>query len=391
MKKQLIDYVSIHNAIKAQDTITQLNKAIQDTHTIDNSYNKETAMDTYKRVFGALRWDNTTKLYVLDNNTTLDELTTQFITDTYINLTKGLVHTMAVGVIKKVNKQGTISYLPHSTYKAAAQIVNSGYNDQIFEDLTQEVFITLWENRDSIKYNENTCTFDISGLTLECYRTIRRYLYNNKTKIDNTTIDIIDYDENNDECITMAVNTLDYRRYAITNYNNECNTYNELLTICGLVLDYIRIHEKSFICDKCKIVLTGLLKGMSNKEISKNYNISINSITKYRNILNNAYYEVFKKPLIKANLPNSCYTSYYPSNGKISIDFTHIATAPNTITFKDFYNNVFTSNIDTHDIFNHIDKTSHIEDIVTNYINNGYIPCYEWLAPIYKDIMNTEL
>lgn len=358
----------LNNSIGIQSLNTKqaLENAVINAHVINGKHaENESRQETFERVFHFLKWDTPKKEY---NENDVE----QFILDSYVNITKGIIKKMATGVIKKTCKNGTIKYLPHSCYQSASNIINEKgaiIDKFFFDDLSQEIFITMFENCDMIKYVPDTKTFDISDIILDCYRSIRTYLYNNKQKQDNAEIDIIDYNEENDEFITMAVNTLDYRRYAIQEYNSTVNSDLELLTICGLVLDYIKKTEKSFIYEKCKNVLTGLLKGYSNQEIKTAYEISVNSVTKYRKILNNAYYEIYKKPIEKIDNESTCYTDYYASYGKMSIDFEDHTPHNYNVAFDGYFNKVFNANYDLTTV--RIDSLEHVQGIVENYIFNG--------------------
>lgn len=417
---------SMNNAINENHSITRL--ATIEGMTTEEVYNKvggETTEEMYNRLFDAIRYTMPVKVYEKTGNkaeTEKDNIYTcvdwtmpdkeykeeeviNYITDCYINLTKGIIKKMAYGVIKKVCKDGHISYMPHSTYKTAMTIISDKgviLDNFFFQDLSQECFITLFENVDSIEYDGENKTFNIGTVVLDCYKSIRGYLYRNKARQDNTECELISYDEDNDEFISIAVNTIDYRRYAIANYNDECTSTMELMTICGLVLDYIRRTEKGFISDKCKLVLTGLLKGFNINEISKTYNISRHSVTKYRNILNNAYYEVYKKPIIKDELTSTCYTSYYPSNGTFTIDFKGLKgvidnNSRDTVLERvnafyharkqAFYNELFSVPVKSK-----IDNTDYNEyrynlrvPFTEWLINNGIIPTNTEYERYYKD------
>ena len=280
----------------------------------------------------------------------------QFINDYYSQITFSIVKSM-------YNSKKSLNY------NAVSSIVENGYNDNLLDDLKQCVLITLWYNlksvneysfnnlRDKIEkcyyWNNKSCDFVLlenGSLWLACYRAIGHLLYDSKisdtliqhtktiTKEDGTKekikwyeprkIAFETYDEN-EQSKFYTLDTWQYKEYLTNEYNTKA-TNNDVVNIWDIidnVLAYIISHEKIKIYNGCKVVLYGLLNG---EKITKISGISINTKTKYYRIIQNAYYELYKKPTLYNDGDTTATTT---ATAKISIDFSkcHIINRNNDI------------------------------------------------------------
>lgn len=322
--------------------------------------------DTFNRVFALLKWDNNKEYDSTDIDT--------FIIDNYVNMTKGIVKGMTTKVFKLKNGSYTVS----PCYESAKNIVNRGYNDTIFPDLCQEVALIMLENKDSIIYDNDTKSFDCKDIALDCYKAVQRYLYRNKQRVDNKEVSIIGYDESGEECVSIAVNSIDFRRYAVKEYNETTTDYESMLTICHSVLYDINRVQKPFIAEKCKKVLVGLMSGLTVNEIHLKYDISLRSISSYRNILSDTFYKLYRKP---ATLSDTMSDNWKVSHNRFTIDFKGLKnvisdnsrdTVLNRVNayYHDikqaFYNDLF--GVPT---MSKIDDMEHAAAVTTNYVYSG--------------------
>ncbi len=229
-----------------------------------------------------------------------------FITNNYINITKGFVKALAL----KCN----VGF--------CNDIINKGYyGDTFFDDLTQIVALTLLENTDRIiMLDSNTWSIE-NTLKIDCLRAINHYGYNNKTRVNKTEVAIIDYDEKNGDDISIAVNTRAYKDYLFNEYDKKA-TENDVVNIWDIidnVLSYIISHEKLKVYNGCKIILNALINGQKLKNIYNNNGLSCTTTTKYYKIIKNAYYELYKKPIPYNDGDTTATTT---ATAKISIDFS---------------------------------------------------------------------
>lgn len=360
---------SLKNAIDSKHTINGQETTNGDKYALKS-------LDTFNRVFALLKWDNNKEYDSTDIDT--------FIIDNYVNMTKGIIKGMTTKVFKLKNGDYTVS----PCYESAKNIVNRGYNDTIFPDLCQEVALIMLENKDNIIYDNDTKSFDCKDIALDCYKAVQTYLYRNKQRVDNKEVSIIGYDESGDECVSIAVNSIDFRRYAVKEYNEITTDYESMLTICHSVLYDINRTQKPFIAEKCKKVLVGLMSGLTVNEIHLKYDIPLRSISNYRNILSDTFYKLYRKP---DTLHDTISDNWEVSHNRFAIDFKGLKgvidnnshdTVLNRVNayYHDvkqaFYNDLF--GVPTKSRINDLE---HAEEIVYNYIYTGH-----YGNTVYNDI-----
>lgn len=255
-----------------------------------------------------------------------------YINDTYKPLTIGIINSMYSGMRKK--KDG--SYIPLVNYESVKTIVNNHFVDNLTDDLFNTTYMTLWINKEYIQCDNNyysigNITNDIvykrydtklndfidisncNSLYLACYKAVSSLLYNQKTKHDKKCIMSL-YDTDNKET-EYTVDSYAFKQ-AIMDKTTE-KAMNNVNTICKNVMDYIKAMEKPFIYHKCYKVMVELQKGLLLKDIAKNLNYSINSVTKYRNIIVNAYKTLYKQYVYDLPQRNNL-----AATNKIVVDFT---------------------------------------------------------------------
>ena len=204
-----------------------------------------------------------------------------FICKEYENITKGLIKSMAL----KCN------------VKFAQDIVNKGYyGDVFFYDLCQEVAMVLLDNIDNIEVENNN--YIVTGdVKIKCLRALNNYGYANKTRVSNTEVAIIDYDEKNNNDISIAINTRAYKDYCSNVAYNDMfidDSYKHFITIIRTIKSYIELTEKGYISEKCQKVLDLLIKGYKHKNICEELDITHPTLRKYKNIIQNAYITLYR-------------------------------------------------------------------------------------------------
>lgn len=211
-----------------------------------------------------------------------------FITTAYKPLSIAIIKSMYCGLRKK--KDG--DFIPSANYNAIHQIVENGYNDNLIDDIAQEIALVLIENKEELQKDKNGYyTFDNSDIVLKCYRAINKFLYSYKTRNELKHVSICGWNDDTKEDISLKNDSLEWRLHIInTDYNRK--TKEDVAQLVYDILDKISHNEKPFIYEKCKKVFSGMLTGLSLKEISKKYAISINSVTKYKNIILNTYFSI---------------------------------------------------------------------------------------------------
>lgn len=228
-----------------------------------------------------------------------------FIVNEHENITRGIIKKKA----SKLNNQACI------------EIVKNGYKgDSMYFDLCQEVALILLENKDYIINNNGY--FDISNVIILCYRLTDVYLTKNRNKKDITRVDIVDYNEENNNFISMAINSKTYRDYLQTvTIENEVDL-SHFKGVIESVKIYLTMTEKKTLCTTLFKVLDLLVLGTPKKDILKNVNVSHTTLTKYCDIIKNAYWEIFKPIPFKEN------TTSATNNEKeyIKIDFKRCNT-----------------------------------------------------------------
>lgn len=230
-----------------------------------------------------------------------------YLNNSYVGITCGIIKSM-YNFIRVINNN-TIKL--SVCYEACKNIVNNHYiNDPIFEDLCQETYIFLFENMGRIVLDEthensyNNLYFSLKYIWLDTYKNLRKYLYNQSQKQlnKNTSYESIFIDsgipqeheksytlDNNIRVETIvSTRSNDYKKYSFEtlelNYNVDKLLSNIFIFLYNNDSDY-----KPFMKSKIGCVFYGLASGMTLKEVSQEFNISINSVTKYKKMLVSAW------------------------------------------------------------------------------------------------------
>lgn len=306
-----------NKALTNYELIQGLNKAIQDTHTI-NSDNVDSYFKKYEYVQPR-------------NNNTYDDIQ-DFITKEYINITKGLVKALSY-------KCNNVSCM---------DIVKKGYeSDPIFYDLCQEVALTLLNNIDDIVYINNK-TIDLSMVIVSCLRSINNYCYRNKTRLNNTQVTLTEWNNDTQEWESIATNTRAYIEWCSNVAYNDMfvdGSIKHFTTIIRVVKSYIVHNEKPFISKKCNNVLNYLIQGYKRKDISVLTGYSLPSITKYHDIIKKAYITVYKTPQPRKRIVTE--TIQDNKHDSISIDFHNVHFNTNNIACIDTPSDIIINDLPT--------------------------------------------
>lgn len=264
-----------------------------------------------------------------------------YINDTYIYLSIGIIKKMYTGMRQK--KDG--SYIPLVNYESVKNIIHNHFMDNLTDDIFNTCYMTLWINKDNVVcedgyYNTGKITNDIiykmydnktgkiedikncNSVYLACYKSISKLLYNMQTKHDKKCIMSL-YDTKNMNDEKEYEYTLDSKEYkqAMLEKTEE-KVLNNVDTICNNTLEYIKAMEKPFIYEKCVMVMNELKKGALLKDIAKNLDMSKNSVTKYRNIIIDAYKTLYKKYTDDSMTLKEYLQSIKRKKVYISFDFT---------------------------------------------------------------------
>ena len=242
-------------------------------------------------------------------------------------------------------------------YTGVKSIVESGYNDNIIEDLQQVCFITMYENTKRL-INTNTsykitfkelfqkhinCVYwdsktnrfvkdlkyPCDTIWLACYRAISRYLYNNVTKHDNKKIMNL-YDTDNKEQ-DYIIDSVAFKQNIINSMSLDVQ--ENINRVCNNILEYIGATEKQHIYNKCVAVMNELKKGITQQQIAVNLGYSRQSVAKYQNIIVCAYNTLNKKYVYDIQ----GHTQSIDTD-KIQVDVTKKATNTDFYAVKDGMN-----------------------------------------------------
>ena len=268
---------TLASTISSTHDVTQTaHVARRDTEAIEESTNN---------FYYKFRQAELTKLFRDDSKTV-----NNFICNNYEIITKHIVKTLCYTFYTtKAGKQ----YYPN--YASLISIVKSGYNDLFFEDIAQEVALYLLTNSNRITTDENG-KFTLDNLYIDLFKMVRNFLYNNKLKLDNVEVAIIGYNDDNEECETVAVNSASYNSWLMVNNQDIVDDItNDFNRIYFDVLQYVRLTEKPKIYNSCCAVLDLLTRGFKKKEICQLLNISKPSCIKYHNIIKDAFDTLYKR------------------------------------------------------------------------------------------------
>ena len=227
---------------------------------------------------------------ILFNEKIVTEKTYDNIIDCIVS--ENLHERFTIAIVKKI-----ASNPKHFCCNSCLQIVNSGYNDTILDDLKQEVFIALFEmsQNEHVKLiNGNELEFSTyfdkndneKSYFLKLYRVVENYMYSQKKHVDNSAICLDSY--NND--VTSVNNTSDYISFL---YNSlVCDDMSNIVTRNDIKTIFCIIKEKyskhfSNIC----IVFESRYKGLTYDDISKQSGLTKNQVRYCMDILRNVFNE----------------------------------------------------------------------------------------------------
>lgn len=264
----------------ALNMIAKLNNAINNIHTIPTKdttkqiLSHESLQVVYNEIF------TNKKEYPHYNNIN------EFIANEYEKVAVGVVKSMRNVVY--ITKTGE-TVCPN--YDSLKDI----FTDCFLDDLKQETALFLLENVDKITI-DNAGVVNLEGIILGLFKHIRTYLYNNKQRIDNKCISIVGYDEENDNDISIAINSRSFIEYQINALNNaDISTINNILDIVenvkkAILLEYHKCWKTMF------KILDMLLMGIKKKDICSKLEISDTTLTKHCNNIKMVYYNLYHKP-----------------------------------------------------------------------------------------------
>ena len=295
----------------------------------------------------------------------------EWLTNEYIHLTMCVIKT-------KAYKQA-ISY--------AVEIINNRYDDLLFEDISQEIALKLWENKTILNDVKTTNDFfnNHSDILIDCFKVSDNYAYRNKTRHDSRKLALPSYgkDTDNENLQEFIYTSLIYT-----------DNINFMLDIEKSINSYIKTTEKSFISSKCEKVLHMLLFGYSRKQIASKTGYNKVSITKYHKIIKNAYdmlyngkfsldEEQFKKYLenkgIKQDKPKKTIHTYIQINtNNLGFTGTDTKQAINNLITKDTLQN-YTIKALHNDSNIHTTKEQAQHNIRYTQALEGYNNYYEFL------------
>jgi len=354
----------------------ELTSTISSTHKVtpvahvarrDVSAITETTNEFYRK----FKQQELNKLFRDDSETVND-----FICNNYEIITKHIVKTLCYTFYTtKAGKQ----FYPN--YSSLISIVKSGYNDIFFEDISQEVALYLLTNSNRITTDENG-KFTLDNLYIDLFKMVRNFLYNNKLKLDHVEVAIIGYNDDNEECETVAVNSASYNTWLMVNNQDIVNDINnEFNRIYFDVLQYVRLTEKPKIYNSCCAVLDLLTRGFKKKEVCEILGISKPSCIKYHNIIKAAFDTLYTRN--NGNIKETTGTT--GTTGKheyFNIDFSNCHLYENTTATLNGYH---FAEVNTN---NQIDN---INEIVNAYYHNKEQVYYEYIFSIeeIEDTTNT--
>lgn len=240
-----------------------------------------------------------------------------FVAGEYINIAKSVCNSLRF--MRKKDKDGNTTLVATDCYETITEIIQKGYNDCLFEDITQEIAIYLLANIDSwkmiiVNYENGKVIYKFSDYKIYkalCNLTYR-YMYNQKIKRDNVECNdmyifcgYIEDEETHEQKanytqVAQAVNAKEYRDYIYKESQRTVTSDEQthIAIIKDCIIDQLRKQGvKPFIVDKCYQVLNLMRYGFDNKKISEKSGISINSVAKYKRLIKEAFssYKDFQK------------------------------------------------------------------------------------------------
>lgn len=310
IKKEVnkVYYIALTNNENAKDCLTRLKLSTDDIINVDINMNNQLVITTTETLTSGYE-----KLEIMPSYENIGYITP-------ITFCEKNYQIITINIIKSMYNS-TKSW----NYTACNSIVNSRFTDDIINDLKQVCFMTMYENLsylvnspidnriyfESIFAPTTNCKIydskindfiikECPNVFIACYRSISNYLYNQKSKYDTKQIAIIGYDDNNNSDISIAINNRAYTDYCISQGDSlSFAACNEFLEIIENVKCYITFTEKPKVSKYCNSILDLLVVGTKKKDIATKLDISSTTITKYHNIIKNAFYELYKKPQIK--------------------------------------------------------------------------------------------
>lgn len=345
---------TLTSTIATTHQITQVaHVARRDTEAIEQSTNN---------FYYKFRQQELVKLF-RDDSTTVND----FICNNYEIIARHIVKTLCYTFYTtKTGKQ----YYPN--YVSLISIVKSGYTDLFFDDIKQEIALYLLTNSDKITTDENG-KYTLENLYIDLFKMVRNFLYNNKLKLDAVEVAIIGYNNDNEECESIAVNSASYNTWLMVNNQDIINDItNDFNRIYFDVLQYVRLTEKPKIYNSCCAVLDLLTRGFKKKEICQLLNISKPSCIKYHNVIKDAFNALYKRNngYTKDTSDTSDTTT---KHNYFSVDFSNCHLYENTTATLDSYHFV---SIDTYN------KIDNMINIVNSYYHNKTQEYYDYIFAV---------
>lgn len=273
-----------------------------------------------------------------------------------------IIYSMYTTMYKAIDKENSTdekivyNYMPGINYESCKKIVESGYTDNMYYELSSEVALYLCENIERIEQGHmcidwhitdstNTCfdtcftmkySYSISrDFFLEIYKVIRKYLYNNMQKQCNKECAIMELETGDSNTpyyeVIKPVDNKDYINYMYNEFNNINISYDSenglLIEKCirediTKILDNIAVYvwygiaendRKKYNFDTLKNVLYELAKGTRFVDIKC---VSRNTVTKYKKAILNSFSKDSFIKFYKKTYDTVINENYYHADNK---------------------------------------------------------------------------
>lgn len=227
-----------------------------------------------------------------------------------------------------VTKDGVKTLVSDRTAEICYKIVISGYQDTIFDDIQQEVNLTIYNLllEDKIALNPSDIlsfgfhrkirkdgTIQYKSVYLDLFTTVRRLLDNYKDGSTNYSIipiaDCVSWDEDGNSH-SISNNNTSYRKLIARQWDIDTETADKMQSIISRddIRDFFFQLKKDLKPAKYSrlcTVFAGLLQSLTGDEIASRNNLSIDSVKKARVELKNLWnqykckVELSHKPIYK--------------------------------------------------------------------------------------------
>lgn len=283
--KKPVTPLMVNNAVSIQG---KKRKTYKPYYTAWKNYNNKITVnviipEAIKSIRNCKRYNFNTRFNTIIPVVTYD-LFYDYITANIDGFTRSIIIRIANFQIERINKNGEKYIVNDPCQDACMQLIKNNFKEEIYSDLKQEILCFFVDKYDYIELsNDNNRVFEYGENYIQCYKVVRRYLYQNKQRVDNRLYKEYIEDDNG-----LAIVDKSGKYYTIEKQTAEKTIENTL----KMITDYASAFYTQKTVNNIRAIFPLMAYGYKQKEIAKKTGMGVKTIEKISPLIKELYFEI---------------------------------------------------------------------------------------------------